>query len=63
MTIGISQFPLNSLADVVRVFGDGLTSVVRFTSGSLSLPSQTALKNLTIVVENSDRTIFLQTCY
>jgi surface antigen len=54
-TFEVGQLPLNGAADVARAFGDGqLPSVVHFTGGSLALPSDTVLRNLTIVVEQGD---------
>jgi hypothetical protein len=54
-TFDVGQLPLNGAADVARAFGDGqLPSVVHFTGGSLALPSDTVLRNLTIVVEHGD---------
>jgi Domain of unknown function (DUF4114)/Bacterial pre-peptidase C-terminal domain/Leishmanolysin len=54
-TFDVGQLPLNGAADVARAFGDGqLPSVVHFTGGSLALPSDTVLRNLTIVVEQGD---------
>jgi surface antigen len=54
-TFAAGELSFNSSADVVRAFGTGgLPSVVRFTGGSLALPSDTMLRNLTIVVEQGD---------
>jgi surface antigen len=54
-TIDVRQLPLNSAADVTQAFGDGgMPWVVHFTGGSLALPSDTVLRNLTIVVEQGD---------
>ena len=55
-TIDVSRFPLNGAADVPGAFGGFDT--VKWTGGSLNFPDATVLKNLTIVVENGDRTIF-----
>jgi hypothetical protein len=53
--VDVRSLSLNNTADVVRVFGDsGLPSIVYFTGGSLALPDQVNLKNVTIVVENGD---------
>jgi hypothetical protein len=53
--VDVRSLSLNNAADVVRVFGDGgLPSIVYFTGGSLALPDQVNLKNVTIVVENGD---------
>jgi Subtilase family len=53
--VDVRSLSMNSAADVVRVFGDGgLPSIVYFTGGSLALPDQVNLKNVTIVVENGD---------
>jgi hypothetical protein len=54
-TFAVGELLLNGAADVGRVFGDGgVPLVVRFTGGSLALPSDTVLRNLTIVVEQGD---------
>ena len=53
-TIEAWRMPLNGAADVALAFGAGEIKTVRFTGGSLNLPSATVLKNLTIVVENGD---------
>jgi surface antigen len=54
-TFDVGQLPLNGAADVAQAFGDsGFPLVVRFTGGSLALPSDTVLRNLTIVVERGD---------
>jgi hypothetical protein len=54
-TFDVGQLPLDGAADVGRAFGDGGSPlVVRFTGGSLALPSDTVLRNLTIVVEHGD---------
>ncbi len=54
-SVDVRSLSLNNAADVVRVFGDGgLPSIVYFTGGSLALPDQVSLKNVTIVVENGD---------
>jgi murein DD-endopeptidase MepM/ murein hydrolase activator NlpD len=53
--VDVRSLSLNNAADVVRVFGDGgLPSIVYFTGGSLALPDQVNLKNVTIVVESGD---------
>jgi hypothetical protein len=53
--VDVRSLLLNNAADVVRVFGDGgLPSIVYFTGGSLALPDQVNLKNVTIVVESGD---------
>jgi hypothetical protein len=57
-TIESCRMPLNEAADVVQAFGSGELRTVRFAGGSLNLPTATVLKNLTIVVENGDYTIF-----
>ncbi|NJM48669.1 MAG: hypothetical protein HC860_22965 [Alkalinema sp. RU_4_3] len=54
-TFEVGELPLNGAADVTRAFGDsGLPLVVHFTGGSLALPSDMVLRNLTIVVEQGD---------
>jgi hypothetical protein len=54
-TFDVGQLPLNGAADVAWAFGDGgLPLRVHFTGGSLALPSDTVLRNLTIVVEQGD---------